>query len=286
MPELEETIRKLCEVSEENPVNPYADLDWPEAIDPDAWCFTPELLSLFGSEAFARLNETEAKRLAFFETVNFMSLNIHGEKALVEGLARRLYRRGNETISPYLHHFLAEENNHMVYFGGFCTRYARKIYPDRKLVFEREYAPGEEDFLFFTKVLIFEEIVDVYNVRMAKDERLAPIARRINLLHHQEETRHLAFGRRLVRELFETGGQVWDAETLHGIREQLAAYLAATWKEYYNPDVYRDAGLSDSYTLARDTFASASSVRHRTEVTGKCIRYLLENGILEKEPLL
>ena len=112
------------------------------------------------------------KRLSFCETVNFFSLNIHGEKRLIEGLARRLYRRGMEDLTAYLHHFLDEENKHMVYFGGFCTEYAGKVYPDRKVAFPREYAAGEEDFLFFAQVLIFEEIVDVYNVHLATDERL------------------------------------------------------------------------------------------------------------------
>src|SRR6266705_194388 len=65
----------------------------------------------------------------------WVNLNIHGEKALVEGLARKLYEREKREISPYLHHFLDEENKHMVYFGEFCTRYAGKIYPDKKLIF-------------------------------------------------------------------------------------------------------------------------------------------------------
>ena len=32
----------------------------------------------------------------------------------------------------------------MVYFGTFCNRYAGKIYPERKLAFPREYAPGDD----------------------------------------------------------------------------------------------------------------------------------------------
>ena len=63
--------------------------------------------------------------------------------ALMEGLARRLYAGGGDSHRlAYLHHFLDEENKHMVCFGGFCTRYAGKIYPDRKVAFPREYARG------------------------------------------------------------------------------------------------------------------------------------------------
>ena len=47
-------------------------------------------------------------------------------------------------LSPYLHHFLDEENKHMIYFGRFCTDYANKIYPDKKLVFPREHDGADE----------------------------------------------------------------------------------------------------------------------------------------------
>ena len=199
MRDFSSTVEKLCNASRRNYVNPYDHIQWPESLDQDQWFFSSELLSLYGTPLYRDMTEEQKKRLSFYETVNFFSLNIHGEKALVEGLAHRAYRSNMESVTPYLHHFLDEENKHMVYFGGFCQRYAGKVYRDRKLMFPREYAPGEEDFLFFAKVLIFEEIVDVYNMAMAKDSRLPAIVRRINLAHHLEESRHLAFGRLFVK---------------------------------------------------------------------------------------
>jgi P-aminobenzoate N-oxygenase AurF len=281
-PELRQTVERLCEISREQNVDPYAYLEWPTAVDPDAWYTSPELMSLYGTETYERMSATEQKRLSLFEAVNFYSLNIHGEKTLIEGLARRLYE--DTVISPYLHHFLDEENKHMVYFGGFCLRYAGKTYPDRKIVFPREFAPGEEDFLFFAKVLVFEEIVDVYNVRMSRDERLAPVARAINTIHHREEMRHLVFGRRLVKMLFDAYAPRWSPETLIGVREYLPQYLEATWREYYNPDVYEDAGLADPRTLAGFAFDHPAAHAHRALVSARCLEYLIEAGILEKAP--
>jgi len=278
------TVEKLCETSRRNYLNPYSALEWPPALDAKWWFTTPEFISLYGTEIYEPLTEAEKRRLSFYEAVNFFSLNIHGEKALVEGLARRLYRLDSDVISSYLHHFLDEENKHMVYFGGFCTRYAGKVYPDKKMVFPRDFAPGEEDFLFFAKVLIFEEIVDVYNVRMAGDERLAPIARRINLLHHRDEARHLVFGRQLVQELFNCYAPTWPDETLRGVREYLRDYLVATWKEYYNPEVYRDAGLKDPLDIQDRAFLHPQCWEHRRRVSAGCVRYLLQSNIFEEEP--
>jgi len=149
MDEFGRLVEKLCEASKRQYVNPYEYLEWPDALNVETWCTSPELVSLFGTPVYERLTEAERKRLSFYEAVNFFSLNIHGEKSLIEGLAQRVYRRENDLITPYLHHFLDEENKHMVYFGGFCRKYAGKVYPDRKMTIPRDFAPGEEDFLFY-----------------------------------------------------------------------------------------------------------------------------------------
>ena len=286
MEEFGQIVDKLCEASRKQFVNPYEYLEWPKQLNAEQWCTSPELISLYGTEAYETLNEAQRKQLSFYEAVNFFSLNIHGEKSLVEGLAQRVYRKSNDVITPYLHHFLDEENKHMVYFGGFCTKYGGKVYPDRKMAVPRECAPGEEDFLFFTKVMLFEEIVDVYNLRMSSDERLVPIARQINLIHHREEARHLVFGREIVKRLFDHYASTWSAETLQGIREYLGGYLVTTWKEYYNPDVYKDANLQDPYGLQQQAFSHERCRSHRRQVSEKCLRYLVEHGILEREPAL
>ena len=210
---LEETVTTLTAASRRKAVSPHSAIEWPQAVDRNRYFMSPELISLYGTETWESLDELARRRLSFWETVNFFSLNIHGERPLVAGLAARLYRDGSEGVEAYLHHFLEEENNHMVYFGGFCRRYAGKVYPDRQLAFPRDYAPGEEDFLFFAQVLLFEEIVDAYNVACARDELLEPTARRIHLLHHLDESRHLVFGRRYVAELFDHHVPTWRSNS-------------------------------------------------------------------------
>jgi hypothetical protein len=278
-------VERLCALSRDAYANPYGAIDWPHAIDPDAWCMSPELISIHGTDAYRALGDAGRKRLAFFECVNFFSLNIHGEKALVQGLARRLYEK--DAASPeYLHHFLDEENKHMIQFGEFCRRYAGKIYDDRKVVFPREHAPGEETFLFFAKVLVFEELVDKYNLRIARDERLAPVVRRINDLHHRDEVRHLAFGRRAVKELYQRSAPGWSDETRDEVTRTLRSYIAACFCEYFNPEAYRDAGLSDPLEVREAALASPESVERRRVMSARCLRSLREAGIAIEEGTL
>lgn len=248
------------------PVEP----DWPATLDPHGWAMSPEWLSLHGTSACARLDEDAARRLALFEVAHFFSLNIHGERLLMAGLAARLYRRDSGDHDAYLHHFLAEENAHSALFGRFCARYAGKVYPERKLPLpEPEDRPrAERDLVFYARVLLFEEIVDRCNVAQAADVRLLPIVRAIHTRHHADESRHLAFGRQMVRRL--------AARQAIGpaVREELHGFLALTLREYVNPAVYADAGLPDPHGLAEEAFACPERRAFRARVAGPAVRFL------------
>jgi hypothetical protein len=276
--------QRLSAVSQHSYQNPYTALEWPETVHPDTdWFSTPEYLSLVGTPEWDGLPEAGRKRLAFCEAVNFYSLNIHGEKSLMAGLSERLYRKEMLGVSDYLHNFLDEENKHSIFFGGFCTRYAR-VYRSRQFSVDEEETPRDVgDFLFFAKTMIFEEIVDHYNWTQARDERLHPVARYINRNHHVEEARHLLFGRQMVTELWRT--KQWDPQTVADVRGYLAAFITSSWREYYNPDAYADAGLADPWGVAETAWQCDHQREHRRAVTAKCLGFLAAEKILLEEPV-
>jgi|SRR5271168_449164 len=283
MKTLIETAQRLSEASNRDAGNLADVLTWPETLSQVQWFMSPELISIFGHESFADLTHEQRKILSFFECVNLFSLNIHGERMLIEGIARRLYKESSADIAPYLHHFLDEENKHMSYFGGFCTRYAKKIYPSKHLSLDRDYAKGEEDFLFFTKVFIFEEIIDKYNVHIMLDGKVNDLARRINGLHHKDEARHLVFGRKVVLHLFERYAPSWSEKELVRVREQIAAYALTLHREFFNPLVYQDAGLKHPYELASTAFSQPLARKRRQAMASPSINLLVKNGILAEE---
>lgn len=284
--DIQSTVKTLCRISEDQFTDPFEKLHWPESMDRAQWHFTPELISIHGMPEYDALSDEQRQRLSFYEAINFFSLNIHGEKALIEGLARNLYARNDPDITPYLHHFLDEENKHMIYFGRFCSYYAGKVYPDKKLMFPREYAPGEEELMFFVKVMIFEEVVDTYNKSMGEDVRLVQLARDINRLHHIDESRHLAFGRHLVKWLFERYSKEWSDEIRASINEYVKAYMVSVWREYYNAAVYVDAGMDNPYELQERAYARPEARAHRERISRHCIQFLLNTKILLEEPTL
>ncbi len=283
---LERTARSLSTVSRRCRQNLLQGIDWPERLGAGDWVMSPELTSLYGMPFYEHIQRDLLPRYLLLEAVNFFSLNIHGERHLMAGIARRLHGKYPPAINEYLHHFLAEENKHMAYFAEFCTRYAGFTYPDRGLVFPREFAPGEEDILFFGKALLFEELVDGYNARMAQDPRLCSVARQINDMHHRDESRHRAFGRRLLVQLFERHTRAWQEDTLTGVRAYLVAYLRETWKSFYNPEVYRALGFEDPIGMRDAVWRSPAARQHRQSISRGCIRFLCQHGILQEEPCL
>jgi hypothetical protein len=237
---------------------------------------SPEWVSIHGTAAFARLDTPAVRRLCLLEAGHFFSLNIHGERRLMAGLAARLYRADSADHDGYLHHFLAEENEHSAMFGRFCRQYVGKVYPERKLALpDLDDRPrAEADLLFYAQVLLFEELVDRYNVALARDARLLPIVRAIHARHHADESRHLAFGRQMLLRLAARQRIPED------VPRALADFLVLTLREYLNPDVYADAGLPDPWGLQEEAFALPARRAFRAQVAGPAVRFLHSLGLL------
>lgn len=237
-------------------------LEFPDALETDAWWMPPELLSLAGTETLERLDEGERKSLARLEAINFFSLNVHGERLLLEGLARRLDLDADVLRSEYMHHMLEEESEHMTTFARFCRLYHGRLYPSR---YVRAASPFDgDDLVFFARIVLFEERVDAYNCTIAADPRVHPFVREVHRRHHLDEVRHLAFGRLVVTELVQARLATATREDVERVRDHLAAFVAASAREYASIDVYRDAGLHEPYAIRRSVLASPA-FRARTQ---------------------
>ena len=201
------------------------------------------LLPLAGHPYFRDLTDEQVRRVALLEAVNFFSLNINGEHELLTGLAARLSGAAPSYIAQYLRRFLQEEEAHTAVFTRFCLQYNGHIVRDRQIRFPRQFAPGEEEFLFFARILIFEEIAHFYNLQLACDDSLWLLARDINRYHAEDEAGHIAFGRLYVAEMWDRYGRTCDIEQKRDMAGYLGRYVQTIQRSYVNADVYRDCGL-------------------------------------------
>ena len=282
-----ELAPRLTEASRRKTWDVHTAFDWPEALVPDAdWYMSPELISIYGTDAYEALDETQQKRLSFYEIVNFFSFVLYGERPLISGLMNRMYRKNTMgPITEYLHHFIDEENKHMIMFGEFCNRYAGKIYPEKKIVLPREYAKGEEEIAFFCKVLIVEELGDFYNLKMMSDQSIDPLVAKINKKHHVDEARHLAFGREILREIAEEYRPLWTKEENERFRTWLVQYFVSSWGDFYNPAVYKDAGIPDGYKVRKMAMAHENCANFRATASAKLVDFFIETELLDERPL-
>lgn len=237
------------------------------------------LLPLAGHPCFGDLTDEQMRRVALLEAVNFFSLNIRGEHELMTGLAARLPGAEPSYIAQYLQHFLAEEEAHTAVFTRFCVQYASGMFRDRQIRFPRQPTPAEAEFLFFSSILIFEEIAHFYNLQLAADNSLWLLARDINRYHAEDEAGHIAFGRLYVAELWNRYAAQLDTEQKRDIADYLGRYVQTVQRSYVNADVYRDCGLA---AQVRDEILLSAHWKRIAEQSARSVtRWLRSIGLSE-----
>ncbi|MFC5719475.1 diiron oxygenase [Streptomyces gamaensis] len=281
----QEILARLTEKSVEDYYNPYQTFDWPDRLDDDRMWMSPELLTVYGTEHFDTLGEDTLRRLSKWESVNFYSLNVHGIRELLIEVVQRIHTPGFEVPSDFFHHFIGEENEHMWFFAEFCRRYGGKIYPSQGLRAESGWAPETENFLVFARILFFEELVDHYNTRMAQDDSLCATIRQVNGLHHQDESRHIAFGRELVSLLHTRVRERVDAAERRAAEDYLKRYVVYSVNSLYSPYVYRDAGIADPLALRTSLLEDERRRPLERKAIRKPLAFFLKTGIFTDETL-
>ncbi len=245
---LHEILDRLVAMSKQDYYNPYQLFDWPESLPENRYWMSPELVSTYGTSVDAELTEDQRHAISKWESINFYSLNVHGIRELLTEIIGRIHTNGFGATSEYFHHIVGEENEHMWFFATFCLNYGHKIYPSRSFLITSDTETGAAaHFLVFARLLFFEEIVDFFNKRMGSDETLHPTIRQVNAIHHQDESRHIAFGRQIVALLHERLRAAEPAAELRRLEDYLKRYLRYSLDSLVSPAVYRDAGIPDPY---------------------------------------
>jgi hypothetical protein len=251
-------IDRLIHLSKVNSYNYYDRFNWPDTLEPtQLWC-DEDLLTTYGTEMHNLLTDQQRFELSKWEAVNFFSLNVHGIKGALAFVSQSIYETRYEDISEYLHIFLAEENAHMWFFANFCLRYAGKIYRHFELKTDPVQNKLERDLYMFASTLIFEEFVDFYNHKVGKNEQVPQIVKEINMQHHIDESRHVAFGRDVVKKLFD---EIVEEDETGAVRTRVSETIKKIFMYFvglmYNPQAYSDAGI-----VAYAGFPNAAALRN------------------------
>lgn len=276
-------VSRMVDLSTESYYNPYKDFIWPDKIPDNKYWFSPELISVYNTQYADLLNENELIQLSKWESINFCSVNVNGIREQLLVILDSLYKNELNVYSEYFHHFIGEENEHMWFFAQFCLRYGGKIYKDKRLKLSSFESLDIKYFLNFAKILIFEEIGDYYNVHMKNDDRLHPIVRQINKVHHQDELRHLVIGREIVKSLHKDLQKNCSVQKIREIEVYLKKYILLSIESLYNPLAYKDAGIEQPYELRRKLLKQPFRKIQHKKVLNRIDTFFKRNNIFIEE---
>lgn len=280
---LREILSRLNTMAIEDYYNPYQMFDWPDSLPQEMWWMSPELTTTYGTEVAAELSREQLHRLSKYESVNFYSLNVHGIRELLIEVTGRIHTDEFATPSEFFHHFIGEENEHMWFFAQFCQRYGGKIYKQPRGGAETIPPSNAASLLVFARILIFEELVDHFNSTMALDERLDDTIRKINRIHHQDESRHIAFGRELVRVLYDGFREQATPEELTQVSDYLKRYMTYSFESLFSPQVYKDAGIPGPLEVRRRLLTGPRRPEFEAQVFRKTRSFLTKHGLIQAE---
>jgi hypothetical protein len=272
---LDEVADRLSQVSRESRYDPYQVFDWPESLPGDQFWLSPELMTCYGTDVWTGLSQEARLRLSRCEAVSFFSLNVHLIRELIVAAAERIYTTRYPGLSEFFHDFIAEENVHAWFFATFCRRYGGKVYPPKLISAPATQQPGPiRDLAVFGRILIAEELCDYFNTIMASDERLPPICQQINLVHHQDESRHIAFGRQIMRALSEEAIERSQADEVRRTGHYLARYVTTCIRSFYSLQMYAEAGLDDPGGIRRRLLACPQRNEAHKQMLGRTVDFL------------
>ncbi|MDP8015818.1 diiron oxygenase [Rhodococcus hoagii] len=175
----------------------------PEPGDDDRHGMTPQWSPVYGTPLWDSMSETERVRLTRCEVAHFLGIGIWLEVGLQVALLRASHSAdpGRSDVK-FLLNECADENLHSLMFANAIESIGSHFYPrDRMLDFFgwlfRHLAWDE---VAYGIVLAGEEVFDVMQRDwMNSDDVAAPI-RRAAYIHVVEESRHMAFARRKIRD--------------------------------------------------------------------------------------
>lgn len=281
-----QTLDRIIGMSVDDYYNPYKTFQWPETLPEEQWWMSPSLMTIHNTRFAETLPVEQQMALSKWESIHFYSLNVHGIRELLVEVVKRVHMPGYGLESEFFHHFIGEENEHMWFFATFCLKYGKKIFADKKLKLDMEVTdPDIESFLVFSRILIFEEIVDYFNIRMGRDETLHPIIRQVNAIHHQDESRHIAFGREIVTQLYERVRAKHPAERLQELDTYIQRYLTASVQSLYSPAAYKDAGIPEPHKVRTELLADPARHVENKKIVKRTLDYFVNNGIVSRSEL-
>ena len=107
------------------------------------------------------------------------------------------------------------------------------------------------------------------------------LIRKVNEVHHHDESRHIAFGRQIVAMLHADLRDRLPADRLAALEQYLKRYMRSSVDSICEPLIYRDAGIPEPYAVRRKVLADPAYPAFVQRVLNRTESFMLNSGIFD-----
>jgi len=199
-------IKRLSKLSEKKQMSLIDSHPWDEPYSDKSWLKRRENLSIYGTKFYDLATEDERIKLAKNETGGWWAAFITFENLVTEYYMKLINNQSLAkfpNVTEYMLHFCKEEIVHSMVFRKAMEHF--KIEPAEVSEFIKNFyednASMEE---FPLKAIYLTIIIEWFAENNAmidlKNDFVSPLAAAVAVEHNKEETRHIAWGKRMVAE--------------------------------------------------------------------------------------
>jgi P-aminobenzoate N-oxygenase AurF len=258
--------------------DPVVDIDWDAPVDPDLLGLSPEWSSLYGTPLWEGLTDEQRVTLTVHEICSISGVGIWFECLLMQLVLRDIY--GDDPAQPHVQWALteiADECRHSVMFARTAQKLGVPSYqpPPAILRLGRMFAAKGDGPSAYAAILVAEEILDIFQRDLMKDERVLPLIRGVSQIHVVEEARHMRFAREEIAR--RTPGLNFLQLRKH--RTVVASVAAIVAENLVQPQVYAAVGLDPRKAAAAARANEHYATKLRGAATG-LVTFLREVGLI------
>ncbi len=274
----EEISTRLLRSAARTSYDPGVDIDWDAPIPRDLYGLSPEWSSLFGTPLWNGLTEEQRVTLTIHEYCSISGVGIWFECLLMQLVLRDIY--GEDPAQPHVQWALteiADECRHSVMFARTAQTFGAPSYqpPAKIRALGKAFAARGDGPAAYAAILVAEEILDIFQRDLMKDERVQPLTRATSQIHVVEEARHMRFAR---EEIARRAPQL-SAWQLRTHRTVVAAVAAIVADNLVQPAVYASVGLDPAEATAAARANEHYAAKLRESAAG-LVSFLRANGLI------
>ena len=239
----EQVSTRLLASAANTSYDPLVDVDWDAPLADDLYGLGPEWSSLHGTPLWERLSQAERVRLTQHEICSISGVGIWFEMILMQLVLRDVY--DDDPAQPHVQFALTEigdECRHSVMFARMAQRYGCPSYGPARRAKElgRLFKTLGRGPVAYAAILVAEEILDVFQRDLMRDERVQPLSREVSRIHVIEEARHMRYAR---EEIVRRAPSLSRPARAHQ-RAVLAVVALVIVRSLVHPAVYAAVGLN------------------------------------------